>query len=86
MAAGRVECEGGADAWLEGTLAAPSVQGHGLPLPQELWPYQSLFFRAFCSWRSEGLFDQSFSLAPLIQALGGLPCLGSFSLFRASGT
>ena len=33
----RVEHEGGAAAWLVGTLAAPSVQGHGLPLPQELW-------------------------------------------------
>ena len=37
-----VEREGGAAAWLEGTLAAPSVQGHGLPLLQELWPYHSL--------------------------------------------
>ena len=25
-----------------GTLVAPRVQGHGLPLPQELWPYRSL--------------------------------------------
>ena len=39
----RVECEGGAAAWLAGTLPAPSVQGHGLPLPQELWSYQSPF-------------------------------------------
>ena len=31
-----VECEGGAAAWLVGTLVAPSVQGHGLPLLQEL--------------------------------------------------
>ena len=38
-----VECDGGAAAWLAGTLAAPSVQGHRLPLPQELWSYQSLF-------------------------------------------
>ena len=38
----RVEHEGGAAAWFAGTLAAPSVQGHGLPLPQELWTYQSL--------------------------------------------
>ena len=37
----RVECEGGAAAWLVGTLAAPSVQRHRLPLLQELWPYQS---------------------------------------------
>ena len=39
----RAEREGGAAAWLVGTLAVPSVQGHGLPLPQELWPYQSFF-------------------------------------------
>ena len=38
----RAEREGGAAAWLVGTLEAPSVQGHGLPLPQELRPYQSL--------------------------------------------
>ena len=41
----RIEHEGGAAAWLAGTLAAPSVRGHGLPLPQELWPYQNLFSR-----------------------------------------
>ena len=29
---------------LAGTLAVKSVQGHRLPLPQELWPHQSLFF------------------------------------------
>ena len=40
----RVEHEGGAVAWLVGTLAGPSVQGHGLPPPQELWPYQGLLF------------------------------------------
>ena len=38
------------------------------------------FFRVSCSWWSEGLFGQSFSLAPPIQALTGLPCLGSFSV------
>ena len=41
----RVEHEGDTTAWLAGTLAAPSVQGHGLPLLQELWAYQSLFFK-----------------------------------------
>ena len=55
----RVEHDGGAAAWLVGTLAAPSVQGHGLPLPQELWSWA--FFPASCSWWSEGLFGQSFS-------------------------
>ena len=38
----RIEHEGGAAAQLGGTQVAPSVQGHGLPQPQELWPYQSL--------------------------------------------
>ena len=37
-------------------------------------------FRASCSWRSECLFGQSFSIAPPIQALRGLCCLGSFSV------
>ena len=41
----RAEHEGDATAWLVGTLAETSVQGHGLPLPQVLWPYQSLFFK-----------------------------------------
>ena len=36
-----------------------------------------VFIRAFFSWRSEGLFGQSFSVTPPIQALRGLPCLGS---------
>ena len=41
----RAECEGGAAAWLLGTLAVPSVQGH--PLMQELRPYQSFLT---CTW------------------------------------
>ena len=39
------------------------------------------FFRASCSWLLEGLFGQSLTLVPPIQALKGLPCLGSFSVF-----
>ena len=39
----RVEREDGAVAWLAGALEVPGVQGHTLPPPQELWPYQSLF-------------------------------------------
>ena len=38
-----VEGEGGTAASLVGTLAGQGVQGHGLPLPQELWPYQGPF-------------------------------------------
>ena len=41
----RVEREGGTDVWLLGTLAVPSVQGHGLRPLEELWPYPSLFFK-----------------------------------------
>ena len=39
-----------------------------------------VFFQASCSWRSHGLFGQSFSIAPPLQALRGLPCLWSFSV------
>ena len=42
-------------------------------------PIRVLFW-ASCNWESEGLFGQSFSVAPPIQALRGLPCLGSFSV------
>ena len=38
-----------------------------------------VFFWTSCSWWSEGLFGQSFSVALPIQALSGLPCLGPFS-------
>ena len=38
-----VEREGGAAAWLVGTLVVPTVQGHELSPSQELRPYQSLF-------------------------------------------
>ena len=41
-----------------------------------------VFFQASCSWRSEGLFDLSFSIAPPVQALRGLPCLGSISVVQ----
>ena len=75
--------EGGAAAWLAGTLAAPSVQGHRLPLRQELCPSQGLVFRASCSWRWEGLFGRSFSVAPPVQ---GSLAWGPSLLFSLSGT
>ena len=55
----RAEHEGGAAAWLAGTLVVPSVQGHRLPLPQELWSYPSLFSEPLVS------SDQKASLASL---------------------
>ena len=42
-------------------------------------PIRVLFW-ASCSWWSEGLFGQSFSIALPIQALRWLPCLGSFNI------
>ena len=42
----RVNREVGTAAWLVGTLAAPSVQAHRLPLTEVLWPYES-FFQSF---------------------------------------
>ena len=50
--------EGGTAAWLAGILAAPSVQGHRLPLLQELWPSDS-FFESLVAG------DQKVSLASL---------------------
>jgi len=38
-----------------------------------------VFFPASYSWRSEGLFGQSFSTAPLMQVLRRLPSVDSFS-------
>ena len=55
----RVEHEDGIAAWLVGTLEVPSVQGHGLPPPQELWSYQSLPFEPL------GAGDHKVSLASL---------------------
>ena len=73
----RVEREGGAVAWLAGTLAEPSVQGQSLPPRQELRPCQS-FLKPLVA--SEGLFGQSFSAVQPGQAPRGIPCLGSFSV------
>ena len=39
-----------------------------------------VFFQSSRSWQSEGLFGQSFSVALPVQALTGLPSLGSFSV------
>ena len=79
MTAVRVEYEGGAAAWFAGTLAVQSVHGHRLPPTRSYGPIR-VFFQASCSWQSECLFGQSFPIAPPIQALGWLPCLGSVSV------
>jgi len=64
----------------------PSVQGHGLPLLQELWSYQSLFFEPLVTG------DQKTSLACLspqlclFRHLKGPLAWGPSLLFGASGT
>ena len=40
----KIDSEDGTAAWVVETPMPPSVQGQRLPQPQELWPYQSLFF------------------------------------------
>ena len=55
----RVEHEGGTAVWFAGTLEAPSVQGYGLPLPLQVWPYQRFFFKPLVAG------DQKASLASL---------------------
>ena len=79
------ENEGGVAAWLVGTLAAPSVQGHGLPLLQELWPYQS-FFKPLVAGNQKASFA---SLSPLLRPfrnLDGSLAWGPSPLFGLSGT
>ena len=82
----RVEHEGGTAAWLVGTLAAPSVQGLGLPPLQELWPYQSLFFEPLVAGNQKAsLACLSPQLCPFWH-LEGFLTWGPSLLFSASGT
>ena len=76
----KVECEGGTAAWLARTLAVPSVQGHGLPPLQKLWPYQSLI-EPLVAGSNQKASLASLSIAPPIQALIGLPCLRGLPSF-----
>ena len=77
----RVEHEGGAVAWFAGTLEAPSCRDTDCLCRRSYGPMR-VFFRTSCSWQSEGLFGQSFSVALPIQALRGFPCLRSFSVVQ----
>ena len=77
----RVEREGGTAAWLVGILGSTKCAGTWTASTTGVMAL-SVFFRASCSWQSEGLFGQSFSIALPIQALRGLPYLGSFSVVQ----
>ena len=82
----RVEREGRPAAWLVGTLVAPRVQGHGPPLPQELWPYRSLFFKPLVAADQKAfLASLSLQLHPFRHLEGSL-AWGPSLLFDASGT
>ena len=75
----RVEHEGDRAAWVVGTMVAPTVQGYGLPQPLEYWPYQSLFSSLWYLTIRRPL-RLVFAHSSTVQALRGLPCLGSFSV------
>ena len=62
----RAECEGGAAAWLLGTLAVPSAQDMDC-LHHKSFGAIRVFFQASCCCRSEPLFGQSFSVALQVQ-------------------
>ena len=82
----RVECESGAATWLVGTLVAPSVQGHGLPLLQELWPYQNLSLSLLiAAHQKASLGSLSPQLCPFRHLEGSL-AWGPSLLFWESGT
>ena len=82
----RVGVWGSAATWLTGTLDVSSVQGHGLPQPQDLWTYQSLFFQPLVAG------DQKASLVSLspylhpFRHLEGSLARGLSLLLGASGT
>ena len=60
-------------------LWGPCVQGHGLPLLQELWPIRVYFFEPLVAGNQKASLA-SLSPIPPVQALRGLPCLGSFTV------
>ena len=72
----RVECEGGAAAWLAGTWTASSAGVMAL---------SGSFFQPLVAGNQKASLA-SFSIVLPIQALRGLDCLGAFSLFSESGT
>ena len=73
----RVECEGGAAAWLQGPWWCQVYEITGCLHCRSHHPIRVFFWASF-SWWSEGLFGQSFSIDPRVKALRRLPCLGSF--------
>ena len=77
----RVEHEGGTAAWLVRTLAAPNVQGHGLPPPQDLWRYQSLFEPLVAGHQKASMASLSPRLCPF-RHLDGFLAWGPSLLLR----
>ena len=82
----RVEGEGGEAGLLAGTLAVPSVQGHGLPPGQELWPYQSLFFEHLLAGVQKASSASLSLQLCLFRHLEGSLAWGPSLLFGTSGT
>ena len=72
-------CEGGTADWLVETLAVQVFRDMDCLRQRSYGPIR-VFLRASCSWQSEDLFGQSFSISLTVQALTGLPFLGPFSV------
>ena len=64
---------------------APSVQGHGLPPLQELWPYQSLFFKPLVAGNQKATLANLSPQLHLFSHLKGFLAWGPSLLFVASG-
>ena len=79
------EHEAGAAAWLAGTLVAQTAQGHGLPLPQGLRPYQSFPDPLVVGDQKASLASLSPSLTQFGHLEGSL-AWGLSLLLDASGT
>ena len=78
----RVEHEGGAAAWLAGTLVVPNVQGHRLPLWKELWPYQSFSIALPIQALRKLPYLGPFSVVQHVRHIEGSPWLGSYSVVQ----
>ena len=80
----RDECEGGAAAWLVGTLVAPSVQGHR-PAAEVTALSESFFMPLVAGDQKAFLASLSPSLRPFRHLEGSL-AWGPSLLFLVSGT
>ena len=73
------------ESWVWRSCSCLACRDSGGPKHSGTWTASGTGVMALsesCSWLSEGLFGQSFSIAPSVQALKGLLCLGFFSVVQ----